>query len=469
MRVLLVRHRDVDKINTRPPESINKIHGIYPPLGIAYIAAVLEQLGHEVKIMDSQALNLTREESRRMMENFNPDIVGATCMTSTIRGALEVAEMAKEISPDTITMLGGAQLFLYPKETLQHKCVDFGVAGEGEIVLPDLIDAVEGRKHFKKIDGLVYRDGKKILYNPARRCVENLDSLPFPARHLLPNEKYFSILAKYPFATMITSRGCPYKCGFCFKKNLDYNLRFRSAENVVDEIEMILEMGFKDIWFYDDNFTANRKHAVAICKEIVGRGLDASWETLTRIDCVDRKLLGMMKKAGCRRLRYGIENGNQGILNLMKKNTTLEQARRAVKMTKEAGIETFCFFMIGYPTETSENIKRTIDFALELDPDWAMFLNTVPYPGTDLWRLAVENGLIGDEDYWRKFVLGKTEERLPYNFAGLDAWVEKAYKSFYFRPKFALKTLPTIRDFRQVMRYVFGAWALVRFKSFERL
>jgi radical SAM superfamily enzyme YgiQ (UPF0313 family) len=195
------------------------------------------------------------------------------------------------------------------------------------------------------------------------------------------------------------------------------------------------------------------------------RDLEFKWEAPTRVDCVDPELLRAMREAGCYRIRYGIESGDQEILNLMKKRITLQQAREAIEWTKLAGIETFCFFMIGYPGENEERIKKTIDFSLELDPDCAMFSNTVPYPATDLLKLSHKIGLLNDKDYWKEFTLGKTNERIPYEFPGLDTWVKIAYKRFYFRPKFILKTASKIQNMRQIKKYLFGLWALIKFRS----
>ena len=467
MKVMLIRYHNLNNINTRLPESINKVQGIYPPLGLAYVASTLESFGHEVYILDSRALNLTVEETKKRIERINPDVVGTTCMTSTIRGSLEVAYLAKQISEDIVTVIGGPQLFIYPKETVSHEFVDFGVAGEGEIVMPELMMALEGKKKFREIDGLVYKDDG-IKFNPAKRYVSNLDSLPFPARHLLPNHKYFSILSDHPFTTMITSRGCPFKCGYCFRKDIDRIVRYRSAKNVVDEIEYCLDKWrFREIWFYDDTFTMNRRHVTQICKEIMERGLDFKWEAVTRVDCVNRGLLKLMKRAGCKRVRYGVESGDQETLNIMKKGITIEQAKKAIRWTKEAGMENFCFFMVGYPNEDARKIENTINFAKELDIDWAMFSNVTPYPATDLFELAYEKGLLKDKEYWRKFTLGDTDERIPYEFPDMERWVKKAYLTFYLRPKFMIKTLAKVRSPRDFKKYLLGLYAILNFRMFD--
>lgn len=464
MRILLVRHHK-PSINTRLSENVNRIQGVYPPLGIAYVAATLEE-EHDVQILDTQALNLTLNEIKKSIRRFNPDIVGITCMTPTIHASLEISKLVKEISEDIITVLGGPHMSIFPKETLTYDHVDFGVVGEGEVVFPQLISALEGKKKIKNVDGLVFKNDGRIKFNPPRRYVKDLDSLPFPARHLLPYKKYFSILADRPFTTLITSRGCPFNCAYCFKDIFSRIMRFRSPKNVVDEIELCLKMGIKEIWFYDDVFTLDKKRVIKICSEIVKRGLKFRWTAVTRVDLVDYEVLKKMKKAGCYRIRYGVESGSQEVLNSMKKGISLERVKKTFELTKKVGIETFAFFMLGYPTEDKEKIKKTINFALKLNPDWAMFSNTVPFPGTELLEQAYEEGLLVDKDYWKKFVLGKTKKRIPYRFPGLDKWVELAFKRFYFRPKFALRTLLNVRSVRQMKNYMRGLEALIRWRSY---
>jgi radical SAM superfamily enzyme YgiQ (UPF0313 family) len=411
--------------------------------------------------------NIQKREIREMIKKINPDIVGITCMTPTIKASLEISQLTKELSKDIITVFGGPHMSAFPRETLTYNHIDFGVVGEGEIVFPELISALEGKKKFKDVDGLVYKKNKRIKFNPPKSYVKNLDSLPFPARHLLSNEKYFSIHADFPFTTMITSRGCPFNCSYCFRGAFDRIIRLRSPKNVVDEIEACLNMGFKEIWFYDDTFTFNKKHALEICSEILRRRLNFKWTAITRVDCIDYDLLKRMKEAGCYRIRYGVESGNQEILNSMCKGINLKTAENTIKMTKKVGIETLSFFMIGYPGEDTKKIKDTINFAIKSDTDWAMFSNVVPFPNTELLELAYKMKFLKDKDYWNKFVLGKTNKKIPYQFPELDEYIKFAFRRFYLRPKFVFKTILRIRNARQLKRYLYGLWGLIRFKSFE--
>ena len=459
MKVLLTYSRDEENINTRLPGSLNRAQGLYPPLGLAYVAAVLEESGHEVRILDVPALNLTLDEMRKEILDFKADVAGITCMTSTIKGSLEAARIAKESG--AIVVMGGPQLAVYPKETISYKFIDFGVVGEGEYVMRDLLTALESG-NVSKVKGLVYKKDGKTHVN-GYRVVEDLDSLPLPARHLLPVERYDCVITKRPFVTMVSSRGCPYRCGFCFKQPSDTVVRFRKPAKVVDEMEHCIER-YKTRWvmFYDDTLGAKKEHVTGICNEILERGLDIEWESPMRVNNVDKELLQLMHRAGCRRLRYGVESGDEGILKLMRKGITIENVKKVFKLTDEVGIETFAYFIIGYAHETPETIRKTINLAKELDSDWTMFTVATPYPKTNLYELALEAGIVKG-DYWRDFTLGKKQERIPYFVEDSDRWVKQAYKEFYLRPRYVWKKLKRLRSLDTLKKYIDGATGVVLF------
>lgn len=461
MRILLIRYHDKDNINTRLPESLNRVQGVLPPLGISYIAAILEKNGYEVGILDAIASNLTKDETRDYIKKERPDVVGVTTMTSNIRGALEAASVAKESGATVV--IGGPQLSVYPKETLSYDFIDYGVIGEGEYTMLELVKALQRKESIEDIKGLIFKkDGEVHVNEPA--IVHDLDSLPFPARHLLPMEKYSSIIGLHPVTTMMSMRGCPFKCAYCFKQPTDKQCRFRSARNVVDEMEQVAkDYGVREIMFYDDTFTIRRSHVVGICEEILRRGLKVKWEAPTRADVVDAELLKLMHRAGCIRLRYGVESGDPSILKAMNKGVTLPQVKEVFKWTKEAGIEAFAYFMIAYIGETPETITRTISFAKELDPDLVMFTVTTPYPETPLFNEAAEKGMV-DRDYWHDFTLGRRSDRLPYFVEDADQWTKKAYRKFYLRPSYILKKVAKIRSWDTLKKHFWAAEGLLLFK-----
>lgn len=464
MRILLINYHDIGNINTRLPKSLNQVQGIYPPLGLAYIGAVLENEGHIVNILDCKALNLTSVETKEKILEVKPDIVGITAMTSTFGGSLEAAKLAKECG--NIVVMGGPQLSAYPKETMSYDIIDYGIVGEGEYAMLELVIALERESpnSFSSIKGLVYRKNGEIIVNePA--IIEDIDSLPYPARHLLPMEKYHCVITKSPFTTMISSRGCPYQCGFCFKQPSDKKMRFRNPLSVVDEIEhLIKEYKIKEIMFYDDTITLNREHIEGICNEIINRKIKIGWESPTRINNVDKELLKLMHDSGCIRLRYGVESGDERILKLMRKNITISEVKDVFKWTKQNKIETYAYFIIGYATETPQTINKTIKLAKELNPDWVMFTVATPYPHTHLHMLAQTYGLISS-NYWIDFINGKTTKRIPYFVEDADKWIEKAYKSFYLRPEFIFKKLTKLTSIDVLKKYITGFFGIVSFKQ----
>jgi len=463
MKILLINYHDIGNINTRLPKSLNSAQGIYPPLGLAYIGAVLEKGGHEVKILDCKALNLSSEETSNYIKKYNPVVVGITAMTSTIKGSLEAAQLAKNAG--AIVVVGGPQLSAFPKETLSYEYIDYGIIGEGEYAMLELVNWLDFKNiNITKIKGLVFKLNDKIIVNePA--IIDNLDSLPMPARHLLPMEKYNCVITKTPFTTMISSRGCPYQCGFCFKQPSDKKVRFRNTSDVVDEIEhLVTKYNVKEIMFYDDTLTLKRSHIESICNEIIKRNIKIEWEAPTRINNVDEKLLKLMNKAGCIRLRYGVESGDETILKLMRKQITIPEVKNVFKWTKQAGIETYAYFIIGYASETPNTIRKTIDLAKQLNSDWTMFTVATPYPHTHLYQLAVEQGLI-KEDYWSNFTLGKVEERIPYFVADADKWIKKAYKEIYLSPGFIFKKLGKLNSWDSIKKYIRGAYGIIAFKN----
>jgi anaerobic magnesium-protoporphyrin IX monomethyl ester cyclase len=461
VKIVLVRYHDAGDVNTRLPESLNRVRGVMPPLGLAYVAAVLEAAGYDVKIIDAIALNLIADDIRQIITREAPDIVGVTSMISNVRGALEAARLAKESG--AITVMGGPLLSLYAKQTLSYDFIDYGIIGEGEYPMLELVKALQHNTPLNSITGLVYRDNKIVKVNEPY-IVMDLDALPLPARHLLPVEKYSSIINHHPIATMIASRGCPYKCGFCVKGPSDKKCRFRNPKNVVDEMESNIDRyKVKEIMFYDDSLTFNRKYITDICNEIIARNLKIRWESPTRIDCIDLDLLKLMHKAGCVRLRYGVESGDERILKIMNKGINLSRAKDVFKWTKKTGIETFAYFIIGYIYETPQTIRNTILLAQTLNPDFVMFTIATPYPTTSLAELAIKEGLMGP-NYWEEFILNARNDRLPYLVDNAEEWIRKAYKNFYFRPSYIFKRLFKIKTLDGLKKHIQAVRSITDFK-----
>lgn len=456
--------------------SMVKEHGLYPSLGLGYIAAVLEKNEYDVDYIDIDATGLDEEGLRNQILKQKYEVIGITCTSFTVHHAKNIAKIVKNVNPNIFVVVGGPQLFAYPVETVQFVFFDAGIQGDGEYSMLELVKKLERKEDITGIEGLVWKDENgEVHVNPLPPLIKDLDKIPFPARHLMPNDKFYCPIAKHrKFTTMIATRGCPYKCTFCMRPKFMNKFRARNAKNVVDEIEFVgKEFGIKEILFYDDTFTLNQKRVMEICREINLRGLNIGWDCRTRVDCVSRELLFEMKKAGCTRIHYGVESGDQKILDeVLRKGYTLDQVRSAFKWTKEAGIEILAYFMIGSPGETMETIQKTFDFIYELDPDYVMIGITNIHPKTDMFSSALENGQLKN-DVWREYTLGNLEEPpLPlfeseeYSKEDLQRMIIECYRRHYLRMNYILRRLKKTKSPGEFIRYTAGMFSLI-FKSFN--
>ncbi|MFC2034047.1 B12-binding domain-containing radical SAM protein [Chloroflexota bacterium] len=426
-----------------------------PPMGLALIAAVLEKEGYQVTIIDANASHLRIEDIMPHIIDF--DVIGLTAMTPTINTAIEIARQIKLANPDLFIILGGCHATLLPEETLTSAPeVNVIVQGEGEKTIIDLLQALEHDLPLDDIHGITYRRDGKVVSNIRGSTDIDLDSLPFPAYHLLPWQRYKPhppYGRVVPFATIITSRGCPYNCAYCSKPIFGNKFRGQSAERVLEEIAYYKEkFGVKEIAFYDDIFTLNKNRAQAIADGIVREKLDILWTCETRVNLVDKELLRCMKKAGCYAIAYGIESASQDILDILHKDITLEQVEEAVRITHEAGIQTVGYFMIGSPDETPETIRKTIQFAKKLKLDFAQFAITTPFPGTELYEMY--SGSKKGNVSWDNFFYEKAGNKVipvfendSLNQDDLQYWSRRAYREFYLRPYYLYNRIRQITSF----------------------
>lgn len=374
----------------------------YTPLGIAYIAAVLRENGFDVEILDSvfRGWNAVKER----LEHTDYNILGVSTLTMNFEDGLKIAKIAKSINPDCTIILGGIHPTIFPDDAIMEKDIDIVCMGEGEYTMLELIQTLVRGGELNKIQGILYKDKGKAIRNQYRPLIQNLDDIPFPARDLLPMDEYLSAHVgrigwelPSPSTSMITSRGCPFHCTFC-SSHLTFGrrVRFRSPRNVVAEIEYLIDRyKIKGISFVDDTFTLNSKRISEFCSEIRSRGIDIEWMCMGRVDTVSKDMLEDMKRAGCTSIGYGIESGSQHVLDeYIKKGITLEAAERAIKITKEVGITSVAYFMIGTPGETLGDIDKTIRFAKRLNPDAVNFSIAIPMPGTEMFDIASKIGKI---------------------------------------------------------------------------
>lgn len=384
-------------------------NAVAPPLGLGYISSMLKQNGHDVVLLD--AFNKSWEEIREFLISNRGDVYGISFTTSNRFDGFKLARLMKSINPDAKVITGGVHPTLCPEQCLNY--CDIVVRGEGEHTVLDLINTVEENKDLTKVLGISFKKNGKIIHNTNRPFTENLDEFPFPDfSQFPPLDSYapyedlildLGVYAKMNKAPMITSRGCPYRCIFCSSSNFwGHKFRFRSAKNVVDEVEW-LNQDFKVdyIRFFDDNVTYNKKRLVEICQEIQRRKLDIVWRCEGRVNriFVDFRTLQEMKKAGCHLIEYGIESGSQAGIDALKKDITLEEAERAIELTRKAGIAVKAFFIIGNPAETKKTIEKTRRFVQKNPPDILTLSLLQVYPGTALFELAKSQGLI-DETIW---------------------------------------------------------------------
>lgn len=430
MRVLMIN----------PPYSSSKykfIGLIAPPLGIAYIAAVLEKNGIEVRIIDAPALNMDFETISSEIKRFAPDIVALTAVTPTIKSALKTAEISKKTSPNTLVVLGGYHSTFTYQDLLKNEYIDLVILGEGEYTMLELVQAVEKGQDLSKVPGLAFKNFK----TPPRPIIEDLDKVPFPARHLLPMNDYKIMNMKLPVGTIVSGRGCPYHCSFCASSAMHgHKLRLRSAENVLDEMEHLVEDHDAEmIAFMDDTFTLNKKRVYDICDGIKERKLDTYWGCTTRVDTLSEDVLKYMKDAGCITLFLGVESADQQNLDNLNKNITVKKIKKTFELTKKYGVRTIASVMLGMPGDSRKNIEYTIKFVKDLDPNYAIFSLATPYPGTDFYLKSVKENLIKINDWSKYTLLNPVLETVDCSLQELKKLQKRAFREFYVRPIYLIK------------------------------
>lgn len=469
MKILFLNPPVFNILDPSLPKILQEKEDPMPPLGLMYLAAYLEKnTNHQVKILDCQIENFNLNQLKEKIKQEKPDVVGITVMTFTLVDVINAAKLIKKINPEIKIILGGPHVHIYPEETMKIKEIDYCILGEGEKPLKDLLENLNEVKNLYKIKGVVFRDNNKIINNGPREPIQDLDSLPFPARHLTPYKKFSSVLAKrFPVTTMFTSRGCPYKCLFCDRPHLGKLFRAHSAKNVVDEMEECQKMGIKEIFIYDDTFGVDRQRVLDICSEIKKRNLDISWDIRTRVNTVDEEVLKALKQAGCQRIHYGVEAGTKKILNVLRKGITLDQVKKAFSWTRKVGIESLAYFMIGSPTENKEDIMQTIKLAKEINPDYVNFTIATPYPATDLYHLGLQEKVL-PYDYWKKFAENPNPNFKPLLWEKelskeeLSSLLKKAYRSFYLRPSYVFKKILKLKSGKELLAKIKGALHILK-------
>ena len=401
----------------------------YFPISLACLATVLQKAGHEVQIYDADCninptkMDFTRleddypdylksvknenhpiwQEVRKKLRDFKPDIAGITVWTTFVASVLKVASLCKEYNTSLPVIMGGPHISIKHDEMIKIcSDVDFLVRGEGEETLLELVSVLQNHrdtksqdkrsKDLRTIKGLSYRENDKIVNNPPRPFIENLDSMPYPARELLCNKNTYT---SEDMGLIMTSRGCPYNCLYCATSIWQRKVRYRSIDNIIHEIKHVIDRyNTQQFTFKDDSFTVNRRRIVEFCRRLKEEKLNISWDCNTRVDLIDEELLRTMKSAGCNSIKVGIETGSDRLLKLISKNTTLTQASSAAALLRKVGIHWTGYFMMGLPSETKQETYQTLAFMKELKPDFASLSVYEPFPGTGLFDIGVKKGLV---------------------------------------------------------------------------
>ena len=414
-------------------------HPPFIPMGIGYLAAVLEKNGYNVNVIDCQALRLTYREVENELRKRQPDMVGVTSTTLTYKSALNIFKVAKKALPNCLTVYGGCHATFWDEEALKE-CpqLDVIVRGEGEKSLLELVKKIEAGKSFHRVLGTTCRKDDKIVKNPDRPYIENLDDLPFPAHHLFPIER-FRKYGKLIFPVM-TSRGCVYWCDFCTAVRMfGRKYRMRNPKNVVDELEFLYKKYGEDQYtFYDDAFTVNQPRTAEICEEIKNRKLKIKWDCETRVDTVTKELLLKMREAGCIAIWFGVESGSQQVIDAMGKGFSIKQTVRAFKWAKEAGLMTVASVILGFPGETSETAWETIKLVERIKPHEIGIYIATPYPGTPMYDYVKEMGWLKIHDFNKYDTATPTFESPTLSMKELKEIHDQAHRRFYLRPTYVL-------------------------------
>jgi len=476
MKILLINPPFLNKFSReqRSP-AVTKSGTLYYPMWLCFAAGLLEEKGHEIRLMDCPVSGAGWEEVAGLVRESKPNLVVVDTSTPSIYNDVEVAARIKELNPDIFTVLVGPHVSALPKETLQLNAnVDAVALKEYEHTMVDLAKALENGTDPTAVPGLVLQRDGCLITTPDRPLFEDLDSIPFVSKTYkkhLNYKNYFYAHSKYPIITIITGRGCPYQCVYCVYPQVfcSHKPRLRSIPNVVDEIEYILHEfpDIKEIMFEDDTLTFDKKRCLEFSEEVLRRGVKFKWSANSRCD-LDLETMKALKRAGARLFCVGVESGDQGVLDRMKKSLKVEKVRQFFADAKQAGIKIHGCFMVGNPGETKETLEATLRFAIELEPDTAQFFPIMVYPGTEAYDWASREGYLTTDNF-REWLTpdglhNSIVSRPGLSNTDLVEFCDRARQKFYMRPSYIAKKLgQSLTDFQEFKRLAKGGLSLGRY------
>lgn len=435
------------------------------PLGVAKLSAVLRDIEVECEILDLSASNCSMGELTRKLQVFQPDVVGITCRTASIRQTREISDCVKSFDSTIKVVVGGPDVTARKVDSVVDVNANLGVVGEGEDVIKIIAESLDD--DLSGVKGLVIKDGDKWKFTGSRQPIRNLDAYPFTAYDLLDLEKYkdYPINLRRDYLTMVTSRGCTFQCAFCYNSMFGRFWRANSPKYIVNEIEhcqQTLPLKLKSILFVDDTFTVNKKHIYKLCDLIEERGIDLHFKFETRVDLVDYALLKRMREVGFKHVSFGVESGNDAILKEWRKGITTQQVREAFKISKKLGYCTAAYMICGAPSETHKTIQDSIDLIKEIQPDFTQWSIAAPLPGTKLTEWFVKefgeilnwSGIYYTKAYGQQSSLEYRTKYLTND--ELQEWFLKAYRETYFNFKYILRRLRRMTNFTEIRTTING-------------
>jgi len=409
-----------------------------PGMGVLVLAAVARQHGYAVHLIDAKAHGSTIEDVTRRIAALRPDYLGLSATTISVNNAGRIAERVRELQPGVVTILGGAHVSAIPERTLEaFPSIDFGIVGEGEVSLFDLLARLERGEPIDGVAGLAYRRDGRVHANPRAPYIDDLDALPAPAWDLLPDfpHRFQPSLFSYPrtpVATLITSRGCPFTCTFCDRSTSGRKGRMHSVDGVVKLCANLVERGVRHITFVDDLFTVRKQRVVELCQAFLDHGFTFSWSCNSHPNLLDAPTLALMHRAGCWQIAYGIESGSQRVLDVVKREVRIPRMRETLRMTRAAGIRTRGFIMLGHPTEGLDSLAETDAFLRTVELDVCQITKFTPYPGTPAYPTIQQHGTFV-EDWERMNAMNFVFIPNGLSEDTLERWFDHCYRTFYRR------------------------------------